>query len=219
MLGITQVDLISATDESGGSLIPPRDQNNFRQNFYNNGAMRSHSTYGSVNLTRRDKSSTTIKNMKAKVGVILLSGTVAEITINDPVKVMNKTFPGRTVEIEFGSFTEIANNKGHYQLELTAKKLGRTDPNPNQQNEDFNWSNSFWQKIEVLDSAGNRYQTFGPSGVDNNGTSVQLTIPYGPEDRRTGQKIKLGPPVKILINEWLSVVNEVTFEFKGIPLP
>ena len=156
--------------------------------------------------------------LKAKVGVILLSGTVPEITVTDPIKTMNKTFTGRSVEIEFGSFTEVANNKGHYQLEITAKKIGRTDPNPNQ-NEDFNWSNSFWQKVEVLDAAGNRYQTFGPSGIDNNGTSVTLTLPYGPEDRRTGQKAKLGPPVKVIVNEWLSVVNEVSFEFKDIPLP
>ena len=222
MLGITHVDVIAAADENGGSLIPPRDQN-FRQNFfYNNGNMRGHSTYGNVNLSRRDKTATTIKTLKAKVGVILLSGTVPEVTITDPLKVTKKTFTGRTVEIEFGSFTEVANNKGHYQLELTAKKLGRPEANQfNQfnQNEDFNWSNTFWQKVEVLDSAGNRYHSFGPSGIDNNGTSVTLTVPFGPEDRRTGQKAKLGPPVKLLINEWMSVVNEVTFEFKGIPLP
>jgi hypothetical protein len=221
MLGITQVDLISAVDENGGTLIPPRDQN-FRQNFYNNGMMRGHSTYGNVGLSRRDKTATTIKELKAKVGVILLSGTTPEITVSDPLKVTNKSFTGRTVEIEFGSFTEVANNKGRYQLELTAKKLGRTEVNQfNQfnQNEDFNWSNSFWQKVEVLDSAGNRYHSMGPSGIDNNGASVTLTIPFGPEDRRTGKTAKLGPPVKVLINEWLTVVNEVTFEFKGIPLP
>jgi hypothetical protein len=179
--------------------------------------MRGHSTYGNLNLSRRDKTATTIKLLKAKVGVILLSGTVPEVSVSDPFKVTNKTFTGRTVEIEFGSFTEVANNKGHYQLELTAKKLGRTDHN--QPNEDFNWSNSFWQKVEVLDASGNRYQTSGPSGIDNNGASVTLTIPFGPEDRRTGKSTKLGPPVKVNINEWQSVVNEVTFEFKGIPLP
>jgi hypothetical protein len=46
-----------------------------------------------------------------------------------------------------------------------------------------------------------------------------MTVPYNANDRRTGQKLKLGPPVRLLVNEWLSVTHEVTFEFKDIPLP
>jgi len=217
MLGITQVDLIAAADEFGGTLIPPKDPNN-RMNFYNNnGVFRGHNTYGAVNLSRGDKAATTIKILKGKVGINLLSGTIPEIVVSDPLKVKNKTFTGRTVEIEFGSLTEVANNKGHYQLELTIKKLGVNDPD---RGEDFNWMNSVWQKIEVLDSAGKRYHTYGANNFNNNnGATVQLTIPFNPEDPRTGQPAKLGPPVKVLVNEWLSVVHEVTFEFKDIPLP
>ncbi len=72
----------------------------------------------------------------------------------------------------------------------------------------------------MLDSAGKRYHTYGANNFNNNnGTTVQLTIPFNPEDPRTGQPGKLGPPVKVLVNEWMSVVHEVTFEFKDIPLP
>jgi hypothetical protein len=78
--------------------------------------------------------------------------------------------------------------------------------------------NTVWQKIEVVDSAGNRYQTYGPNSINNSGSSVQITIPFGPEDRR-GQTVKLGPVSKVLINEWLSVLYDATFEFKDIPLP
>jgi hypothetical protein len=216
MLGITQVDLIAATDEFGGSLIPARDPNN-RVNFYNNGMGRGHSTFGGVNLARGDKAATTIKTLKAKVGIILLAGTIPEIVVSDPLKVMKKAFAGRTVEIEIGSFAEIANNKGHYQLELTVRKLEASDPN---RGDDANWMNSVWQKIEVLDSAGNRYQTSGPTNFDpSGGTTIQLTLPFDPNDRRTGQPAKLGPPVKMVFNEWLTVLHEVTFELKEIPLP
>ena len=150
------------------------------------------------------------------MGIILLSGTLPEIVIGDPLKLKKKTFAGRTVEIEFGSLTEDANNKGHYSLDLTAKRLGVVE---NNQNDDFNWSNSIWQKIELVDDAGNRYQSFYSNNQNNNGTSVPLTIPFGPENRRGVAATKLGPPVKVLVNEWLSVTNEVTFEFKNIPLP
>jgi hypothetical protein len=46
-----------------------------------------------------------------------------------------------------------------------------------------------------------------------------LTLPFGPDDRRTGKTMKLGAPVKMVMNEWLSVTHEVTFEFKDVPLP
>lgn len=215
MLGILQVDVISATDDLGGSLLPPRDPNN-RVNYYNNGVQRGHNMYGGMNLSRADKAATSIKSLKAKAGVILLSGTVPEIVVSDPLKVKNKTFTGRTMEIDFGSFTEDANNKGHYSLELTAKKLIPGDPN---RGDDFNWMNSIWQKIEVTDAAGVRYQSSGPTNFNNNGATVQLTMQFGPQDRRTGQAIKLAPPTKVLVNEWQSVVHEVTFEFKDVPLP
>jgi hypothetical protein len=216
MLGITHVDVVSATDDLGGTLSPPRDAN-YRANYYsNNGYMRGHNMYGNMGLSRAEKTATTIKTLKAKAGVMLLSGTVPEIVVSDPLKVKNKTFTGRSVEIEFGTFTEDANSKGHYSLELTAKKLGPTDPN---RGEDFNWMNSVWQKIEVTDANGARYQTNGPSNFNNNGSTVQLTLQFGPQDRRTGQTIKLAPPTKVLVNEWLSVVHEITFEFKDIPLP
>ena len=49
---------------------------------------------------------------------------------------------------------------------------------------------------------------------------MQITVPFGPNDRRTGRRpAKLGPPAKLVVNEWLTVTHEVTFEFKDIPLP
>ncbi|HSQ54447.1 MAG TPA: hypothetical protein VLM40_01780, partial [Gemmata sp.] len=50
MLGVTQAEVISATDNLGGSLVPPRDQNN--RSYYENRGTRGHNTYGNLNLTR-----------------------------------------------------------------------------------------------------------------------------------------------------------------------
>ncbi|MCE9561689.1 MAG: hypothetical protein K8U57_06500, partial [Planctomycetes bacterium] len=179
--------------------------------------MRGHNTYGNLNLNRSGagNAATTIKSLKAKIGIILLSGVSPEIVIADPLKVKNKTFVGRTLEVDFGSFVEDANNKGNYNLEVTFRKLGVTE----EDRQDYNWSNSVWSKIDLQDAAGNRYQSYGPSNINNNGTAVQVTIPYNANDRRTGKVIKLGPPVKLIVNEWLSVTHEVTFEFKDLPLP
>ena len=216
MLGVTQAQVISAVDEFGASLAPPKDPNN--RSYYENRGMRGHNTYGNLNLTRGGgKDATTIKSLKAKIGIILLSGTSPEIAIADPLKVKAKTFVGRTIELDFASFVEDPNNKGNYVLEVTMKKVGTGAGNG--EREDYNWSNNIWNKIELLDANGGRYQTYGPNNFNNNGAAVQMTLPYNPNDRRTGQKLKLGPPVKLLVNEWLSITHEVTFEFKDIPLP
>jgi hypothetical protein len=218
MLGITQVDVITANDELGGSLIAPSEPNNHVNYFYNNPGMgRGHNTFGNVSLSRSDKAATTIKLLKAKAGIILLSGTTPEIIVTNPLKVAKKTFAGRSVEIEVTAFTELANAKGHYQLEMIIRKLGGIDPN---RPEDANWMNNVWQKIDILDAAGNRYQTAGPINFDpSDFSAVQVTIPFEPNDRRTGQATKFGPPAKLVFNEWLSVLHEVTFEFRDIPLP
>ena len=216
MLGITQPEVISAVDETGSSMVVQRNPNDRSYYYgYNNGSFRGHNSYGNLNLTRGDKNATRIRALKAKVGIVLLSGTSPEIVIADPLKVAKKTFVGRTVEIDFGSLTEDKNNKGNYHLELTARKLGEIDPN----RPDYNWSNTAWQKIELLDANGNAYRTYGPNNSNNNGNVVSMTIPYGHTDRRGNTTAKLGPPVKMIINEWLSITHEVTFEFKDVPLP
>ncbi|MBA4186941.1 MAG: hypothetical protein C0467_02880 [Planctomycetaceae bacterium] len=216
MLGVTQAEVISAVDENGNSLLPPKDPNN-RQSYYENRGMRGHNTYGNVNLNRTGggASATTIKSLKGKIGIILLSGVTPEIAITDPLKIKSKTFVGRTVEMDFGTLVEDANAKGTYVLDVTLKKLGANDDNQ----QDYNWSNSAWSKLELFDAAGNKYQTYGPNNINNNGSSVQITLPFNTNDRRTGKPIKLGPPVKLVVNEWLSVTHEVTFEFKDLPLP
>jgi hypothetical protein len=215
MLGVTQPEVLSAVDENGSSMVMPRNPND-RSAYYNNpGSFRGHNTYGNLNLTRGDKNATKIKLLRAKVGIVLLSGTSPEIVIPDPLKVQKKTFVGRTIEIDFGSLVEDNNNKGQYVLDLTARKLGDNDPN----RPDYNWSNTVWQKIELIDAAGNAYRTYGPNNSNNNGNVVSMTIPFGNQDRRGNQTPKLGPPVKMVVNEWLSITHEVTFEFKDVPLP
>src|SRR4029079_2647366 len=102
------------------------------------------------------------------VGIILLTVTSPEIVIPDPVKVTKKTFVGRTMELDFRKLVEHKNNKGNFTFDLTARKLGENDPN----RPDYNWSNTVWQRIELLDANGNPYKTFGPETSNNNRNDV-----------------------------------------------
>jgi hypothetical protein len=216
MLGVTQAEVLAAADDGGASLLMPRNPND-RSSYYENRGQRGHSMSGNLNLNRAGGgSATSIKTLKAKIGVILLSGTSPEIVVPDPTKVKGKSFAGRTVELDVASVTEDPNQKGYYLVDVTAKKLGVTDPDRDQ---DYNWSNYVWQKVELQDAAGNKYRSNGLNSLNQNGFSVQMTIPFGPTDPRTGKALKVGPPAKLVVNEWLTVTHEVTFEFKDIPLP
>ncbi|MDB5312690.1 MAG: repeat protein [Gemmataceae bacterium] len=212
ILGTTNhmAEVLAAADETGASMVPPKDQNNGYRAGYYNGSYQRHNVNGNINLVRGARDATTIKTLKAKMGIILLAGTVPEVVILDPLKTKNKKIVGRTVEIDFDSLAE---QNGQYTATLTAKKVGADDQN----GIDYNWSNNLWQKLELVDEKGNRYRA-NWGNVNNNGMAVHMTVPFAANDRR-GQPQKLGPPVKLIFNEWLQVTHEVTFEFKDVPLP
>jgi hypothetical protein len=218
MLGITQPELTEAKDEFGGSLLPVQDRNNFRSNYYG-GSFRGHNTYMNVALNRNDRSASTIKSLKGRVGIVLLAGTVPELVVADPLAAKKKTVAGRSTEIELDSVTEDANQKGTYLVSLTAKKLTPSDPN---QNEEFMWSQSVWQRIELADEKGNKYHCVGPNYQPNNAGAVQMVLNFSPDDPRAPGRqggAKLGPPKKLTVTEWLTLTHEVTFALKDIPLP
>lgn len=218
MLGIMQPELLEAKDDLGGSLLPPRETNTYRSSYYN-GGFRGHNTYMSVNLTRGDRGATTIKSLKGRVAVVLLASVVPEVVVPDPLKVKKQSFAGRTSELDIESVTEDANQKGVYLVTMTAKRRGTSDPN-NRSNDDYYWSNSLWQRMEMTDEKGNKYFCYGPSNHTNNGGTVTLMLQFGPDDRRTGRAgTKPGAPAKLVLNEWLTITHEVTFAFKDIPLP
>lgn len=219
MLGIMQPELLEAKDELGGSLLPPQERGNVRSNYFN-GGFRGHNTYMSVNLTRGDKAATTLKSLKGRVQVVLLSATVPELVVDNPLKVKKQTVVGRTSELEVEGLEEDANQKGVYLLSLVAKRRGQnTDPDQIRGNEDYLWQQSLWQRMELSDEKGNKYFNYGPTVHNNNG-SVQLVIQFGPTDRRTGREgPKFGPPKRFALNEWLTASHELNFEFKDIPLP
>lgn len=218
MLGVTQPVLTEAKDDLGGSLLPPKNgDGGYRSGYYNSGS-RGHNSYMSVNLTRGDRAATTIKSLKGRVGIVLLSGSATDLVVNDPLKAKKHTATGRSVEMELESVEEDANQKGTYLVSFTAKKLAPGDP---ERGEDYSWSQNLWQRVELLDDKGNKYFCYGPNTHENNGGTVKMVLVFGTEDRRRGgpAQAKFGPPKKLQLIQWLTITHEVDFAFKDIPLP
>ncbi|AWM40454.1 hypothetical protein GobsT_10430 [Gemmata obscuriglobus] len=218
MLGISQVELSSAVDNLGGSLVPPRERNGFeyRSGYYSRGN-RSHTQGMSVNLARADRGATSIKSLKGTARIELLSGTSPELVIADPLKVKKKSFAGRTVDLELTACDEDANNKGTFTVSVTAKNRVPVDP---RRGDDYMWANAIPQRIELMDEKGTRYFSYGLQSSNHTPGGFQAVMMFGSEDRRTGQPgPRIGPPTKLVLTEWHTVTHEVAFEFKDIPLP
>ena len=212
MLGTTEAELTEATDNTGASLIPPKDQQNrFGRSYY--GGYRGHNTYANLNMTRGGRDATSIKVLKGKAGIIMLSGTVPEIVIADPAKVKNKQFTGRSAQIDVESVSEAG---GNWTANVTFRKLGA---NPEEE-QDYNWMNNLFQRLELVDEHGVKFQNYGANSINQETPGVvKMTGQFGANDRRNGKAVKMGAPAKLIFNDWITVTHEVTFEFKDMPLP
>ncbi|MBX9579136.1 MAG: hypothetical protein K2X87_02415, partial [Gemmataceae bacterium] len=207
-----QAELISATDDTGASLVPPRDPNqnqHFSRSYYGGPGYRTFNFSSNLNFVRGGRDATRIKSLKGRIGLVLLAGTVPEVVVTDPLKTKAKKFAGRTAEVDFDTFAEA---NGGYSLTMTVRKTAADDPN----NPDYNWLNSAWQRVEVTDAAGGKYRGY-VNNTNYNGTSVTFTMQFQAQDRQ-GRAQKLGPPARVVFNEWLQVTHEVPFEFKDLPL-
>lgn len=213
--------VLAAEDDQGGSMVPPRnDPNQFggpRSVYYGGGGYRQFNLTGTLQLSRSGREARTIRFLKAKTQVTMLTGVVPEVTVRDPLKAKNLKVTGRSVALDLDGVTGGGNNGpggGMYTASMTVRKLGPQDPNfP-----DYAWSSNIWQRVDLIDADGNKYRNFGPSNLNQNLGTVTMTVQFSPSDRR-GMPQKFGPPVRLVLNEWVQSAHEITFEFKDVPLP
>lgn len=207
IVGIGQTILTKAIDENGASMIPTEIQDNGIQvwSLYSPQiAFRSFTQSFSVALNRADRTATTLKEVRGKVAVSLLSEVRPELVVNNLLTVKKGRFPGRSIDLEIAS-VDFQNNL--LAIELTVKQR---QGNP----EDFTWLNTVSQRLEVLDAQGKRYQFNGINNQNNgpNVTTLQLQFVAPPQS-------KLGPPTRLQYVEWLTINREIEFTFRDVPLP
>jgi hypothetical protein len=71
----------------------------------------------------------------------------------------------------------------------------------------------FWsQRVHIEDAEGNRYEQCG-TGHAQIGLEYRVLLTYCEPDR------KVGPPARLIIEEWTSLTYPVRFHFKEVPLP
>src|SRR5262245_47416556 len=204
LVGIGEARLIKAEDEHGASLVPVHNVNDYGVRYFDGGGFRNYQYQSQVNMAKPAKDATKAQILKGRLPVTLLSSVRPELTITKIAK--GQKGQGVTVELEL---EEVAEQGKSYTLTMTVKRFDR---NPEA---DPNWANYVWQRIELYDAKGKKYQSQGMNNfINGNPSSVQGSFQFAPP-----QDGRIGEAAKLVYNQWVTISHEVEFEFRDVPLP
>jgi hypothetical protein len=158
----------------------------------------------SVNLYRPSEKATLLKHLRGVVPVTLLVEQ-KPIVISD--KIMSakglKKMAG-DLEFHIENVQKMPNNQ--VQLKFTVTNKGKAN--------DYMWMNTLYQRIELLDEKGNKFQNWGSSWGGNGANHVNLTMTYG----HMGAA-KAATPARFVYQHWTTRQHDIAFEFRDVPLP
>lgn len=207
LVGIGQIIPIKVADEHGNSMMP-HIAPHLHRSHYNPARpnYRSFNQSTSVTLSRADRDSTTIREFRGKIPILILTETKPEITINNLLAAKEHKATATNIEITMTGVAEL--NPG---VELTAT-FTRKNGDPN----DYSWNNTITQRIIITDANGN---TFNMNNIDyQNQNPNSCTIKFQFMPNRVGNR-KVGKPTKFVLTEWVTELVELDFGVREIPLP
>jgi hypothetical protein len=70
------------------------------------------------------------------------------------------------------------------------------------------------ERFHVEDAAGNKFQMNG-RGTSSDGRTYRISMYFSPPFN----KKEVGPPAKLVFEDWIIHEHEIPFEFKDVPLP
>lgn len=215
MLGMGEVKLDAAYDTDKNSMLLPTG--NGEEHFDGRWGMRGRwtSRYGHGNRSASMQTQVTLARPSERAtGVKLVRGSIPVTLLAEqkPVVVTDKILAakGKKNKIDTTSFTieEVGEMAGkQVQVKMTITEA--TD-NPN----DYTWMNALYQRIELQDAKGNKFQVVGSGWGNNAPGTVQMTLTFSPQGNA-----KVGPPDKLIYYSWTTLQHQIAFEFRDLPLP
>jgi len=199
-----QAKLIEAVDDRGNSLMFPMS-GNVEIVYYGHNGYRTHNYSSQVQLAPPSKDARFVKVLRGSIPVTLLAEQKPEIVIDEILKVKNKKFTGNETEIQID---EVKDNKTSFSIKMTVRN------NAKNANQDYSWTNSVHQRLELLDAKGNKYYSHGYNWENSSPANVSATFMFG-----TNGNAALGPPARLVYNQWSMMQHQIEFEFRDLPLP
>jgi hypothetical protein len=218
-LGMGEVRLTAAYDSDknsmlvatgGGTDVDMMGNGMMRGRFISryNGGYRALAAPTEVRLNRPSEKATAAKIIRGSIPVTLLSEEKAVVVADDILKAKGKKTKVGNTSFSFEDVTELANTK-QLQIKVTITEDNKENPN------DYTWMNTMYQRIELLDAKGNKYQVNGTNWHNNGPNFVQMTWTYA----LPPNVAKVEGPAKFIFHQWTTLPHQVSFEFKDLPLP
>jgi hypothetical protein len=216
LLGVGEPRLTAAFDADKKSMLVPSnpgDPNEWegRRGYYvgryGNGN-RMWYIQTQVNLVRVSEKTTSVKELRGTLPVTLLAEQKPHVVAEKLLKAKGAkaTVGSTTIHIEEAS--AVANTN---QIQV---RLSFTEDTAGNQN-DYSWQNSIYQRLEVQDEKGQKYQVYGQNWGHQTPTSMQITYTFAPMDPNK----KSSADAKLVFYEWKVLQHQLNFEFKDLPLP
>jgi hypothetical protein len=199
-----QVNFTEVVDDAGQSMMLPATEYN---RYYFGGGMGRSFTQPVNAMLQPSATGKRIKLLKGSIPVTVVSAQKPKITVDKILEVKNRTYKEGTTTLTIDEVTK----QGPQNIAI---KLNINEP-AGKKRGDPTWSYSLQSRFTLLDSKGNKYQSYG-GGWNNSGNgSLQGTFHFGPPPG--GQAVE--EPAKLVFYEWTTVSHAVPFEFHDVPLP
>jgi hypothetical protein len=221
ILGLSEPHLTAAFDNEKNSMLIASDPNEAMEwegrgkwgrggrliSRYGNG-QRMWYMQTQVNLNRGSEKATAVKELRGTIPVTLLAEQKPHVVAENVLKAKGTKAVIGTTMLHIEEATAVPNSN-NIQVKVTFNE----DTGGNQN--DYSWQNAIWQRLEVQDAKGNKYQVYGQNWGNSGPNSMQITFTYGPMD----QTKKPEGDVKLIFHEWKLMQHQLKFEFKDLPLP
>ncbi len=212
-LGMGEIRLEAAYDNDRNSMLIKPTENaemggpwggRIGRRYYGGGGYKQMFMQASVNLQRPSEKATHLKYIRGVAPVTLLVDQ-KPLVISDKI-LSAKGLKKMAGDLEFNieNVQKQANNQ--VQIKMTITNKGKND--------DYMWMNTLFQRIELLDDKGNRYQNWGSNWGGNGNNHVNLTMNY-----RYNGPGKAPDPARFVYQMWTTKQHDIAFEFRDVPLP
>jgi hypothetical protein len=212
LLGVGEVRLLAAYDTERNSMLPPPGPSGDAiegvrtgrwVTRYGNGYRTLHQQT-QVNLVRPSEKASGVRLLRGTVPVTLLADQKPIVLTDAVLSAKGKKFTAGPTTFFVEDVSAQPNKQ--YQLKLAVTEDNKDNPN------DYTWMNALYQRIELQDARGTRYQVVGTNWGNSGPNHVQMTLTCAPQG-------EAGPPAKLVYQSWTTLLHQVTFEFKDLPLP
>jgi hypothetical protein len=213
-LTMGEVRIEAAYDsEKNSMLVPAIDEgnlNNFNnmrfgggRRYYGGGGNKQMTMQASVSLQRTSQKATTLKELR---GVLPVSLLVEQKPMPIAEKILTAKGKKSTIgDLEFHIETVTKKPNNLFEIKFSIANKGNLN--------DYNWMNNIYQRLELVDAKGEKFQNQGSNWHGSNGNSVTLTLTYGNGGR------KMGDPDRFLFQHWVTRQHDINFVFREVPLP